>query len=135
MRKIFSVPLNPKLNEQQFVEFYNFLATYKDYIRDVYFTSRIKPFMQDAMGDVFILEEYHRNSIEAALFIQKELGIPEDRFNIHGGAIALGNAIGASGAILLGMLLEQLEQTGSKTGLTAITAEGGIGVATLIERL
>jgi acetyl-CoA C-acetyltransferase len=71
----------------------------------------------------------------APLYFQRELDIPEDRFNIHGGAIALGNAIGASGAILIGMLLEQLEQTGKQTGLAAITAEGGIGVATLIERL
>lgn len=76
MRKIFSVPLNPKLNEQEFIEFYNFLNTYKDFIRDVYFTSRIKPFVQDAMGDVFVTEEGHKNAIEAALFIQTNLGIP-----------------------------------------------------------
>lgn len=71
----------------------------------------------------------------ATIYFQRELGIPEERFNIHGGAIALGNAVGASGAILLGMLLEQLEQTGKTIGLAAITSEGGIGVATLIERL
>jgi len=54
-KKIFSVPLNPKLNEQQFLEFYQFLERNKDWISDVYFTSRIAPFKQDAMGDVFVI--------------------------------------------------------------------------------
>ena len=53
-QKIFSIPLNPKLNEQQYVEFVNFVKDYKDYIKDVYFTTRIAPFNQDAMGDVFV---------------------------------------------------------------------------------
>ena len=74
--KIFSVPLNPKLSPDQYLEFYNFLAEYKDYIRDVYFTSRIKPFMQDAMGDVFIIQEDYQYAIDAALYIQNTLGIP-----------------------------------------------------------
>lgn len=76
MRKIFSVPLNPKLNQDQYVNFFNWLLAHKDYIRDVYFTSRIRPFVQDAMGDIFIKEEYHKDVIEAALFIQDNLGIP-----------------------------------------------------------
>lgn len=74
-KKIFSVPLNPKLTPEQYIEFYNFLNEYKEYIRDVYFTSRIKPFMQDAMGDVFVLHEDYGMAIEAALFIQKNLDI------------------------------------------------------------
>lgn len=76
MKKIFSVPLNPKLSPEQYIEFYNFLNDYKEYIRDVYFTSRIKPFVQDAMGDIFILPEYEANAVQAALFIQENLGIP-----------------------------------------------------------
>ena len=74
-RKIFSIPLNPKLNEQQFLEFYQFLERNKDWIADVYFTSRIAPFKQDAMGDVFRIEE-EQHGIETALNIQKYLGIP-----------------------------------------------------------
>lgn len=76
MRKIFSVPLNPKLTPDQYVEYYEFLKEHKDYIRDVYFTSRIKPFVQDAMGDIFVLQEDYGLAIEAALYIQNTLGIP-----------------------------------------------------------
>lgn len=76
MAKIFSVPLNPKLNETQFNEFVDFLKKYKHLIYDVYFTSRIAPFNQDAMGDVFILEEDKIHTIRTALYIQEEIGIP-----------------------------------------------------------
>ena len=77
MRKIFSVPLNPKLTPDQYLEFHEFLKQHKDFIRDVYFTSRIKPFTQDAMGDVFLLaDEDHSLAIQAALYIQQTLGIP-----------------------------------------------------------
>ena len=74
-RKIFSIPLNPKLTGEQFDIFYNWLAKNKDWISDVYFTSRIKPFVQDAMGDIIILEEDQRSAIETALAIQQHLGI------------------------------------------------------------
>jgi hypothetical protein len=74
-KKIFSVPLNPKLNAGQFQAFYQWLTKNKDHIADVYFTSRIAPFKQDAMGDLFLLEEDHYSLIETALNIQKTLGI------------------------------------------------------------
>lgn len=74
--KIFSLPINPKLNQRQFEDYIQFLATYKDWIYDVYFTSRIAPFNQDAMGDVFVIhDEAAISCIETALFIQRELGI------------------------------------------------------------
>jgi len=74
-RKIFSIPLNPKLTQQEFAHFYGWLQIYKDWIYDIYFTSRIAPFKQDAMGDVFMIEENHFSLIENALNIQKYLGI------------------------------------------------------------
>ena len=74
--KIFSIPLNPKLTEQQFNQFLQFCKEYKDYIYDIYFTCRIAPFLQDAMGDIFIQTEDNLFAIETALFIQKETGIP-----------------------------------------------------------
>jgi predicted O-methyltransferase YrrM len=75
-KKIFSVPLNPKLTPEQYQEFYNFLGNHRHLIRDVYFTSRIKPFVQDAMGDIFVLQEDYGLAIDAALYIQNTLGIP-----------------------------------------------------------
>ena len=76
MQKIFSVPLNPKLSPEQFQEYYDFLKTYKHLIYDVYFTSRIPPFVQDAMGDIFMHNEDYSYAINTALYIQKEIGIP-----------------------------------------------------------
>jgi hypothetical protein len=75
-QKIFSIPLNPKLNEQQYIEFVNFVNDYKDYIKDVYFTTRIAPFNQDAMGDVFVHEDSNDVAIEQALFVQTHTGVP-----------------------------------------------------------
>jgi predicted O-methyltransferase YrrM len=76
MEKIFSIPLNPKLNKEQFDEFIKFLIEYKHLIYDVYFTSRIPPFMQDAMGDIFVIHEDYSYAIDMALQIQNGLGIP-----------------------------------------------------------
>lgn len=76
MNKIFSVPLNPKLSPEQYNEFINFLQQYKHLISDVYFTSRIAPFVQDAMGDVFVIHEDYNYAIDAALNIQHVTGIP-----------------------------------------------------------
>lgn len=71
--KIFSLPLNPKLNQKQFNEFASFIKDHKDLIYDVYFTSRIAPFDQDAMGDVFINDP--QDLIENALMLQEATGI------------------------------------------------------------
>jgi hypothetical protein len=73
---MFSVPLNPKLNEIQLKEFISFLKEYKSFIYDFYFTCRIEPFNQDAMGDVFVgKEEDYDYLIALALNIQNETGI------------------------------------------------------------
>ena len=74
--KVFSIPLNPKLEEKDYYKFLNFLKEYKDYIYDVYFTTRIAPFDQDAMGDVFASSNDSSFLIQAALHIQNEIGIP-----------------------------------------------------------
>lgn len=72
---MFSVPINPKLSEKEFGEFYNFILDYKDWIYDLYFTCRMPPFMQDAMGDVFASEEDIFTPINVALDIQNATGI------------------------------------------------------------
>jgi len=75
-RKIFSIPLNPKLDEKQFLDFYQFCERNRDWISDIYFTSRIAPFVQDAMGDIITIVEDQSSLIENALNIQKALDIP-----------------------------------------------------------
>ena len=73
-KRVFSLPINPKLSEE-FVEetFLPFLKKYRDYIFDLYFTCRIPPFMQDAMGDCFQIDEAVGTS---ALYISSESDIP-----------------------------------------------------------
>jgi len=73
---LFSVPLNPKLSESQFNEFVQFLNEYKDWIYDIYFTCRIPPFVQDAMGDIIPSEEDVVFAINTALHVQESTGIP-----------------------------------------------------------
>lgn len=69
------MPVNPKLTEQQFYNFLDFCKQHKEWIFDVYFTSRIPPFAQDAMGDVLVTQEDAISAIETALHIQQETGI------------------------------------------------------------
>ena len=72
---MFSVPLNPSLSPEETEDFANFLYDYKDYIYDFYFTCRIPPFSQDAMGDVFQGgEQDHVYLIKTALLIQEQTG-------------------------------------------------------------
>ncbi len=65
----------------------------------------------------------------------RALGIDLDRVNVNGGAIALGHPLGATGAILLGTALAELERTGKSTALITLCIGGGMGIATIIERV
>jgi acetyl-CoA C-acetyltransferase len=65
----------------------------------------------------------------------RKLGIPEDRINVNGGAIALGHPLGATGAILLGTALDELERANKSTALITLCIGGGMGIATIIERV
>lgn len=64
-----------------------------------------------------------------------ELKVPEDKVNVNGGAIALGHPLGATGAILMGTVLDELERTDKKMGLITLCIGGGMGIATIIERV
>lgn len=73
---MFTVPLNPKLNEKEVNEFVEFLLECKDYIYDFYFTCRIAPFLQDAMGDTFVDPDAdHKYLNDLALAIQEHTGV------------------------------------------------------------
>ncbi|MBS1240851.1 MAG: fadA [Gemmatimonadetes bacterium] len=63
------------------------------------------------------------------------LSVPHDRINVNGGAIAMGHPIGATGAIILGTLLDEMERRGAGTGLATLCIGGGMGIATIIERV
>ena len=69
------------------------------------------------------------------LVYQKLLGIPDDKINVNGGAIAMGHPIGATGGMILGTLLDELERRNLKRGVATLCAGGGIGIATVIERV
>ncbi|MEZ4366428.1 MAG: acetyl-CoA C-acetyltransferase [Kofleriaceae bacterium] len=65
----------------------------------------------------------------------RALGIDLERVNVNGGAIALGHPLGATGAILLGTALDELERRGLATALVTLCIGGGMGIATIIERV
>jgi acetyl-CoA acetyltransferase family protein len=65
----------------------------------------------------------------------QETGVPHSKLNVNGGAIALGHPLGASGARLMTTMLNELERRGGRYGLQAICCAGGMGTATIIERL
>jgi acetyl-CoA C-acetyltransferase len=65
----------------------------------------------------------------------KELNVPHEKVNVNGGAIALGHPLGATGAMLLGTLLDELERRNLKRGLITLCVGGGMGIATIVERI
>jgi len=69
------------------------------------------------------------------MYFMDMLGIAHDKVNVNGGAIAMGHPLGATGAILLGTLLDELERQNKQTGIATLCVGGGMGIATLIERV
>ncbi|MFT6164771.1 MAG: acetyl-CoA C-acetyltransferase [Zhongshania aliphaticivorans] len=82
--------------------------------------------------DLFELNEAFASVV---LRYQRVLGIPDEKINVNGGAIAMGHPIGATGAMILGTLLDELERRNLKRGVVTLCAGGGIGIATIIERV
>nr|WP_298207861.1 acetyl-CoA C-acetyltransferase [Acidovorax sp.] len=85
-------------------------------------------------GDIDLWEI---NEAFAGIVLQtvRRLGIDPDRVNVNGGAIALGHPLGATGAILIGTVLDELERRNASTAVVAMCIGGGQGVATVIERM
>jgi len=65
----------------------------------------------------------------------REMQVPEEIVNVNGGAIAMGHPLGATGAMILGTLLDELERRKLRYGLATLCVGGGMGIATIIERL
>jgi acetyl-CoA C-acetyltransferase len=65
----------------------------------------------------------------------RDLNIDHDKLNVNGGAIALGHPIGATGSMLIGTVLDELERRNKTTGLVTMCAAGGMAPAIIIERV
>ena len=83
------------------------------------------------------IDVFELNEAFAAVVLKwmKDLNIPHEKVNRNGGAIAMGHPLGATGAMIFGTCLDELERTGGRYGLITLCIGGGMGVATVIERL
>ena len=82
--------------------------------------------------DIFELNEAFASVV---LKFQKDLHIPDEKLNVNGGAIAMGHPLGATGAMITGTMVDELERRGAKRALITLCIGGGMGVATIIERV
>jgi acetyl-CoA C-acetyltransferase len=83
------------------------------------------------------IDLFEMNEAFAAVVLRfmADLDLPHEKVNVNGGAIAMGHPLGATGAMLLGTLLDELERRELRYGLATLCVGGGMGVATIIERL
>lgn len=86
------------------------------------------------VGDIDLFEV---NEAFAAVVLKfcRDMGVAEDKVNVNGGAIAMGHPLGATGAMILATLLDELERRDLHRGLATLCVGGGMGIATVIERL
>jgi acetyl-CoA C-acetyltransferase len=82
--------------------------------------------------DLFELNEAFASVV---LRMMKYMDIPHEKMNVNGGAIAMGHPLGATGGMILGTVLDELERTGKQTALVTLCVGAGMGTATVIERL
>mgnify|MGYP003435441967 FL=1 len=83
------------------------------------------------------IDLYELNEAFASVVLRymQALGIPHDKINVNGGAIAMGHPLGATGGMILGTVLDELERTGKQTALVTLCVGAGMGTATVIERI
>jgi acetyl-CoA C-acetyltransferase len=83
------------------------------------------------------VELWELNEAFAAVVLRlmQAYDIPHDKMNVNGGAIAMGHPLGATGAMILGTALDELERSGKATALVTLCVGGGMGTATIIERV
>jgi len=85
-------------------------------------------------GDIDLFE---CNEAFAAVVLRfvRDMGLDMEKVNVNGGAIAMGHPLGATGGMILGTLVDELERTGGRYGLATLCVGGGMGIATVIERI
>ena len=84
--------------------------------------------------DIDVWEINEAFAVVAEKFI-RDLDLDREKVNINGGAMALGHPIGATGSILIGTALDELERSGGRYGLVTMCAAGGMAPAIIIERI
>ena len=87
------------------------------------------------IGDIDLLE-VNEAFASVVMRFMRDMGIDSaENINVNGGSIAMGHPLGATGAMLLGTLLDEMERTDSETGLVTLCVGGGMGIATIVERV
>ena len=84
--------------------------------------------------DIDLFEVNEAFAVVPMRFMQ-DLGVPYEKVNVNGGAIAMGHPLGATGCMLMGTLLDELERQDKNTGLVTLCIGGGMGIATIVERV
>ena len=87
--------------------------------------------------DVADIDLFEVNEAFASVVMKfmKDMGVAEDKVNVNGGSIAMGHPLGATGCAILGTLLDELEKRQLRYGLATLCVGGGMGIATIIERI
>ena len=87
--------------------------------------------------DIEQIELFEINEAFAAVVLKflRDLDLPAEKVKVNGGAIALGHPLGATGAMILGTLIDELERRDQRYGLATLCVGGGMGVATIVERI
>lgn len=83
------------------------------------------------------IDVWEINEAFAAVVLKwiKDMNLPKDKVNINGGAIAMGHPLGATGGMIAGTVVDELERSGGRYGLITLCIGGGMGLATIIERV
>ncbi|WP_454255718.1 acetyl-CoA C-acetyltransferase [Pseudomonas sp. Marseille-Q8238] len=86
------------------------------------------------IGDIDLFE-VNEAFASVVMKFMKDMGVSEDKVNVNGGSIAMGHPLGATGCAILGTLLDELEKRELRYGLATLCVGGGMGIATIIERI
>ena len=93
--------------------------------------------LQKAGLSINDIDLFEVNEAFAAVVMRfmRELGVPAEKVNVNGGSIAMGHPLGATGAMLIGTVIDELERRNLKRGLVTLCVGGGMGIATVVERV
>lgn len=97
-------------------------------------TEKLLKLQKLSVNDIDLFE-IHEAFAATILKVQADLGIPIEKLNVNGGVIAMGHPLGATGSIMMGMLLDEMERRDLTLGVVATSGAAGLGTAILIERL